>query len=97
MKKLGKVLEIRLSYYLWSVFNVDISFIGESLVVLSGSDNLVFRVRNEFIPVRKPACYSGNREQHREHIRWESHGFVDNSRIEINVRVELTGDEVFVF
>lgn len=45
-------------------------------------------------PVCEPANCSRNSEQHREEIGGEAHGAVNQTRVEINIRVELTLDEV---
>jgi hypothetical protein len=65
-------------------------------VMLSWSHDFVLRIVQEFVPVREPSNYSGNHEEHGEHVSGESHSFVDDSTVEINVRVQLSVDEVGV-
>ncbi len=46
--------------------------------------------------MRKPACGAWNREQHGEHIHWESKCLVDEARVEVHVGIELALHEVLV-
>ena len=63
-------------------------------VVLSGTDYLVLRVVKELIPVSKPPSNSGNHEKYGEHVSRKSHGLIDDSGVEIDVRIKLPLDEV---
>src|SRR5208282_1328178 len=54
-------------------------------------------VAHHLRPLRHPARGPRNREQHREHRHRESHRLVDDTRIKVDVRIELVGDEVLVF
>jgi len=69
---------------------------GVSFVNLSGADDLVIGVFNEFRPVSEPSCESGEGEKDGEHLSGDAQGLVDNSRVEVDVRVELSLDEVVV-
>src|SRR5438105_4073111 len=50
----------------------------------------------QLLPVRQPTRRARNGEQHREHVDREAHRLVDETRIEVDVRVELAADEVLV-
>lgn len=65
-------------------------------VVLSGPDDFVFGVIEELVPVGEPSDHSGDHEEDGEHIRWKSHGAVDDPAVEIDVGVKLSFDEVGV-
>lgn len=74
----------------------DIVSLSFSDVVLSGSDDLSFLVSQELLPVSNPSDGSGDGEEDGEHISGESEGFVDHSSVEVDVGVQLLGDEVGV-
>mgnify|MGYP006109207221 FL=1 len=76
--------------------HIDVVTGGVTLVDLSRSDDLVIGVFNEFRPVSKPSCESGEGEEDGEHLSGDAKGLVDNSRVEIDVRVKLSLDEVLV-
>lgn len=63
-------------------------------IVLSWSNDLVLWIVQKLVPVSKPSCDSGNHEQDGEHISWETHGLVDDSTIEVDIRVEFSFDKV---
>lgn len=65
-------------------------------VVLSRPDDLILRVIEEFVPMSYPASSSRNHEENREHVGGETHCFVDDSGVEINVRVQFPLDKVRV-
>ena len=44
----------------------------------------------------EPADHSGDHEEHWEHVGGEAHGFVNDSTVEIDVRVELSFNKVLV-
>src|SRR6185295_31129 len=54
------------------------------------------RVRDHFLPVRHPAYGARDREHHREHRARNTERRIDDSRVEIDVRVQLARDEVLV-
>src|SRR5437667_6756824 len=58
--------------------------------------NLLLGVHQHLLPLRQPTGGSRNRKEHREHLGPESHRLVDNSGIEIYVRIELAANEVVV-
>lgn len=68
-----------------------------SCVVLSRSDDVVFLVIEVFHPVSEPSCDSRDSEEYWEHICWESHCSVDDTRVEVDVWVELSFDEELIF
>ena len=47
--------------------------------------------------MRQPAHCAGNGEQHWEHFERESHGLVDETRIEVHIGIEFAIDEIIVF
>ena len=49
-----------------------------------------------FLPVGDPAGESPDGEHHGEHVRRDAHGAVEDTRVEVHVRVELARDEVVV-
>ena len=67
-----------------------------ALVDLARADDLVLWVLDELIPMSQPACKTGQGEHNREHLRGDSEGFIDHTRVEIDVGVELAGDKVLV-
>lgn len=76
--------------------DVDVVSAGVSLVDLTRSHNLVIGVFDEFRPVSEPSCESGEGEKDGEHLSGDAEGLVDNSGVEVDVRVELSLDEVLV-
>eukprot|EP00465_Bigelowiella_longifila_P003663 CAMPEP_0185257224 /NCGR_PEP_ID=MMETSP1359-20130426/6286_1 /TAXON_ID=552665 /ORGANISM="Bigelowiella longifila, Strain CCMP242" /LENGTH=187 /DNA_ID=CAMNT_0027842201 /DNA_START=257 /DNA_END=821 /DNA_ORIENTATION=- len=63
---------------------------------LARTHNDVFRVVQEFVPVREPAGGAGNGEEDGEEIGWESHCLVDQPRVEIHIGVELALDKEWI-
>src|SRR5579875_718334 len=51
---------------------------------------------DELLPVGQPTGHPGDGEQHGEHLRREAHGLVDEARVEVDVGIQLAGDEVLV-
>ena len=66
------------------------------MVDLARPGNALFGIRHQLFPVSKPARNAANREQDGEHLRPEAHGLVDDSGVEVDVRVEPPLDEVVV-
>lgn len=54
------------------------------------------RVAVHFAPVSNPAGKTPNGEQHRKHLDWNAQSTVDDARVEIDVGVQLSLDEVLV-
>lgn len=65
-------------------------------IILSWSDNLVFGVIEEFIPMGEPSDNSRNHEQDWEHVSWESHSFIDNATVEIDIRIKLSFNKILI-
>src|SRR3954464_5024501 len=65
-------------------------------VDLAWPGNLLFRVGEHLFPLRDPACRSRDCKEHREDGDREPHGLVDQAGIEVDVRVELAGDEIII-
>lgn len=58
-----------------------------ALVILSGTDNVVFLVGLVLDPMSDPPSNSGNSEKYWEHVSGESHRAVDDTTVEVNIRV----------
>src|SRR4051794_27744028 len=58
-------------------------------VDLARTDDLLLGVPDHLLPLGDPAAGAPDREHHREHRDGEAQGLVDESRVEIDVRVEL--------
>src|SRR5581483_2084356 len=69
---------------------------GGADVELAGPGDLLLRVAQQLEPVGDPAGGAGNGEQHREHVDGEAHRLVDQPGVEVDVGIELAGDEVVV-
>lgn len=52
---------------------------------------------NHFHPVCNPASCPGDGKHYREHVHWYAKSLVDNTRVELNIRIELVLNEVVVF
>ena len=59
--------------------------------------DFLLRVGDHLFPLRQPAGRPGYREQDGEHLGLEAHGLIDDSRIEIDVGIELALNEIFIF
>jgi hypothetical protein len=59
---------------------------------LSWSINVVLLILEILNPVCGPAGNSGNCKKYGEHIGGETHGLIDQSRIEVYVGIELPCD-----
>ena len=67
-----------------------------TLVDLAWPNDLVVRVLNELVPVGKPACEPGQREEHSKVLGREPDSLVDDARVEVDIWVQLALDEVLV-
>jgi len=76
--------------------HIDIVTGGVTFIDLARSDNLVIGVFHEFRPVSKPSSESRESEEDSEHLSGDAKGLVDNSGVEIDVRVKLSLDEVVI-
>jgi hypothetical protein len=63
-------------------------------VVLSWSHDFVLWVIEELVPVRKPSNNSRNHEEYGEHIGWESHSFINDTTIEVDIGIEFSLNKV---
>lgn len=54
-------------------------------------------IANHFHPVRNPACCPGDGKHYCEHVRWYAKRLVDNTRVELNIGIELALNEVVIF
>lgn len=65
-------------------------------VDLTRPHNLIVGVHNELVPVSHPARHPGQSKQDCKELGWEAHCLIDDTGVEVNVRVELTCDEVLI-
>src|SRR5580704_9913642 len=72
-----------------------ISLRGPGIQLARPTDSHV-RIGDHFLPMRDPAGGTRNSEQDREHGAGNSEGAVDDPRVEIHVRIQLAGYEIFV-
>ena len=89
------VAELLVNHLLALVLGHELST-GVALVDLAGTHNLVLGVLNELVPVSEPAGKTGQGEEDSEHLSGDAEGLVDHTGVEINVRVELSLNEVLV-
>src|SRR5690606_27731225 len=64
---------------------------------LAWAGNALFRVLDQFQPLRQPAGGAAQGKEHREHIHRKAHGLIDDAAVEVYVGVELPLHKVFVF
>src|SRR5580704_8601900 len=65
-------------------------------IELARPAEFLVRVLDHFLPLRDPADGAGEREQHREHGGRKTHGAQRDAGIEVDVRIKLLLDEIFV-
>src|SRR4030095_2726714 len=65
-------------------------------VQLPGPRDLLFRISDHLQPLGQPAGGPRNGEEHGEHVHGQPHGLVDQPGVKVDVRVELSRDEVVV-
>jgi hypothetical protein len=78
------------------VFHVDIVSSGVAFVDLSRSHDLVHRVLGKLVPMSHPAREARQGKENSEELWRNLQGLVNNTRVEVHVRIELSGDEVFI-
>ena len=83
-------------HQLFALINRHEVALGVALVDLSWANDLILGVFNEFIPVSQPAGEAGQSEHDREHLSRDAEGLVDDTRVEVNVGVELALNEVLI-
>lgn len=89
---IGKVfLRLLLSLGHWLEFTLLVP-----LVDLTWSHNLVMWIVKEFVPMCQPSCQSWESEENGEHLGWDAQSLVDDSGVEVDVWIQLLGNEVFV-
>src|SRR5213592_4777019 len=62
---------------------------------LSRPRDLLIGILDHLLPLREPAGDAWDGEHHGEHLHWDVERLVDQAGVEVDVRVELTLDEVF--
>ena len=70
--------------------------LGAAGVKIPRPADLHVRILDHLGPLRDPADSARHREQHGEHRGWEAHRLQDDPGIEIDIRVQLSRDEVIV-
>src|SRR5271168_1247415 len=65
-------------------------------VELTRTADLLVRVLDHLFPLRDPADSARERKEHREHAGREAERLQRDTRIEIDIRIELLLDEIFV-
>src|SRR5690625_104435 len=73
----------------------EVALVVAGVDLLRASD-LLLLVIDQLEPLCEPAGRTRNSEQHGEHLRRELQRLVDEAGVEVDVRVELAGDEVLV-
>src|SRR4051812_9670609 len=65
-------------------------------VDLPRSRDLLLLVEQHFLPLRQPTGHSRDGEQNGEEVGWKAHGSIDQSGVEVDIRIELSRCEVIV-
>jgi len=94
--KVGNDILKLLVNLLCAIFHADKLAASVTLVDLTGTDDLVLGVLSELVPVGKPSRESRKSEHDGEHLGGDAESLVDDTRVEVNVGVELPLDEVLV-
>ena len=67
---------------------------GGTHINLSGPCNAGVGVLDHFLPMSDPAGKPAKGKEDREHVRWETHRPVEDTGVEIDIRVKFAFDEV---
>ena len=67
-----------------------------SFVNLPRSDNLVMRILDEFVPVRKPSRKPGKSEQHSKVLARNAYRLINHTSVEVNVGIQLATYKIIV-
>src|SRR6185503_5203743 len=67
-----------------------------SQVDLARPGDLLLLVQEHLFPLGEPARGARYREEDGEHVHRESHGLVDQARVEVDIGIQLPLDEVLV-
>ena len=70
--------------------------LGFTDVDLARASNLGRRILDHLAVLGNPAGQAPDSEQRGEHLHPEAHGAVNQAGVEVDVRVEVTGDEVII-
>jgi Arc/MetJ-type ribon-helix-helix transcriptional regulator len=68
-----------------------------SCVDLPWTCDLLLWVGKHLLPLRQPVDCARDRKKHREHLRFEAHGLVDDPGVKVHIGIQLALDEVVVF
>src|SRR4249920_1742296 len=68
-----------------------------ALVELARPADLVFGVGDHLLPLRDPADRASEREDAGEHRHRDAERALHDPRIEVDIRIQLPGNEIFVF
>src|SRR3954453_17498635 len=74
----------------------DVRALGGADVDLARAADLGRGALDHLLPVRQPARQAPDGEEDREHLGGEAHRPIDETGVEVDVRVELALDEVLV-
>src|SRR3954467_3228859 len=77
--------------------DLDVFALLRSRVELARTADAHRGIRDHLLPMRNPTDGPRDREHHREHRARNAERRVDDAGVEIDVRVELAGDEILVF
>ena len=87
---------IRGQFCLVAVLHLCVPLAALTLVDLPWSDDLVVLVLDKLVPVGEPSLESWQCEENGEVLGRESNCFVDDSRVEVDIWVQLAVNEVLV-
>src|ERR1700730_7850697 len=65
-------------------------------VDLTWPSNFLFRIQNQFLPLRQPAGHAGNRKEDRKDVHREDHGLIDQSGVKVDVWIQFSLDEIII-
>lgn len=85
-----------MEFCLLTTSEVQILSLSVSGVILSRPVNVVFRVNQKLLPMSNPSNNSWDGEKNWVHVSREAHSSVYQTRVEVNVRVEFSADEIFI-
>src|SRR5437016_1895112 len=74
----------------------DVLALARADIELARPGDLLLGVVDHLLPLRQPARGPGDRKEHGEHLDREAHRLVDQAGVEVDVGIELAGDEVLV-
>lgn len=82
---------------IFSVVHRDKISLGVADIVLSWPVDVIFRVVQKFNPMGNPSSNSWNCKENWVHVSGETHSPVDETTVEIYIRIEFSRDKVLIF